>query len=81
MSTSHAIDLRDREAIRLRFLEDHGDASWLSSVSVRRGAAGELFLSVGVTGEANLGEAYADLPVRTYRAPSAVHAVAYDRFV
>lgn len=69
----------DREAIRVQFFREYRGDDGCTSVAVRTNKAkGETYLSVGVSGDgARLPAEYDGLPVYTYKAAPAVHAVQY----
>lgn len=68
----------DREAIRLRFFREYRGDGGCTSAAVRKDkTSGEMWLSVGVSGDGRLPAEYEGLPVRTYEAAPAFHAVQY----
>jgi hypothetical protein len=68
-----------RDAVRIQFFREFRGVGGCASVAVRTDrVTGDLFLSVGVSGDGSgLPAEYAGMPVRTYAAGPAVHAVQY----
>ncbi len=78
MDTIRQLDRHKRERIRLRFFREHCEQPGFSSVAVRPNAEKTAWcVSVGVTDDLELPNAFEGLPVVSYRTGVAVHAVAY----